>query len=77
MMGVGKKRVNLLRCLDVPIMLKYVLMELSLSLLFVIQPEISLRRSASCLRERLVSDVDKDMYTWVSSTYEWFSGGCE
>ena len=31
------------------------------------QPEISLRRSPSCLRERSVSVADKDIYTWVSS----------
>jgi len=41
------------------------------SLLFVIQ--ISLRQSRSCLRERSVSAVDKDMYTWVSSAYKWWS----
>ena len=45
--------------------------EPELSLLFVIQPEISLRQSPSCLRERSVSAVDEDMYTWVSSAYKW------
>jgi len=35
-----------------------------------IQPDISLRQSPNCLRERSVSDIDKDMYTWVSSTYK-------
>jgi hypothetical protein len=40
------------------------------SFLFVIQPDISLRQSSSCLWERSVSAVDKDMYTWVSSAYE-------
>ena len=38
-----KKRVSLLRCLDVPIMIKSALLVLSLSLLCVIQPDISLR----------------------------------
>jgi len=38
--GVGKKHVNLLLCLDVPIIMKSVLSALSLSLLCVIQPEI-------------------------------------
>ena len=41
-----------------------------LTLLFVIQPDISLGQSLSCLRERSVSAVDKDMYTWVSSAYK-------
>ena len=68
-MGVGKKRVGLLRCLGVPIMMKSVLLVLSLSLLFAIQPEISLRQSPSCLRERLVSTVDKDMHTLVSNLW--------
>ena len=40
------------------------------SLLFVIQPEISLRQSPSYLMETSVSSVDKDMYTWVSSAYK-------
>jgi len=52
-----------------PIMKKSVLLTLSLSLLFVIQPEISVRQSPSCLRERSLSAVDKDMHTWVSSAY--------
>jgi len=73
MMFVGKKWVSLLRCLDVPIMIKYVLLTLSLSLLFVIQREISLRQSPSWLRERSVSTVYKDMYTWVSPAYKWWS----
>jgi hypothetical protein len=51
-------------------MIKSVLMALSLILLFVIQPEISLRQSPSCLMERPVFDLEKDMYTWVSSTYK-------
>jgi len=42
-----------------------------ISLLFVIQPEISLRQSPSCLRERSVYVVDKNVYTWVSSGYKW------
>ena len=41
--------------------------------LFVIQLEISLRQSPSCLRERSVSPVDKDIHTWVSSAYRWWS----
>jgi len=72
-MFVGKKWASLLRCLDVPIMMKSVLLALSISLLFVIQPDIPLRQSTSCLRERSVSAVDKDMYTWVSSAYKWWS----
>jgi len=46
---------------------------LSVSLLFVIQPEILLRQSLSCLRERSVSAVDKELYTWVSDSliYGW------
>jgi len=43
------------------------LLALNLRLLFVIQPEISLRQSQSCLRERSVSALDKDVYTWISS----------
>ena len=62
-----------LRYLDVPIMMKPVLLASSLSLLFVIQPEISLRQSPSCLRERSVSAVDKYMYTWMSSAYKSWS----
>ena len=58
---IGKKRVRLLRCLDVPIMMNSVLLALSLRLLFVIQPEISLRQSPSCLWERSVSAVDKEI----------------
>ena len=54
-------------------MMKSVLLTLSLSLLFVIQPEISLSQSPSCLRERSVSAVDKYMYTWVPSAYTWLS----
>ena len=69
----GKKWVRLLRCLDVPIMMKFVWLALSLSLVFVISPEISLRQSPNCLTERSVSAVDKDMYTWVSSAYTWWS----
>ena len=41
----------------VPIMMKSVLLALSLSLLFAIQLDISLRQSPSCLRERSVSAV--------------------
>ena len=70
---VGKKWVSLLRCLEVSIMMKSVLLALSRGLLFVTQPEISLRQSPSCLRERSVSVVDKDVYTWVSSAYNWMS----
>jgi len=65
-----EKLVSLLRCLDVPIMIKSVLLTLNLNQLFVIQPEISLRQSPSCVREIYVSAVDKDMYTWVSSAYK-------
>ena len=54
----------------VPITKKSVLSELSLNLLFIVQPEISLRQSPSCLRERSVSSVDKDVYTYVSSAYK-------
>ena len=61
------------RWLNVPIMMKSALLALSLSLLFVIQPEISLRQSPSCLKERSVSAVDEDMYSWVLSTYKWWS----
>ena len=71
--GVGKKRENLLRCLDVPITMKFVLLALRLSQLFVIQREISLTQSPSCSREISVSAVDKDMYTWVSSVYKRWS----
>ena len=70
-MGVGQKRISLLRCLDAPIIMKSVLFALNLNLLFVIQPEIS-RQSPSCLRERSVSAVDKDMYTWISSGNKWW-----
>ena len=63
----------MLRCLDVPIMMKSVLLAFYLHLLFVIQPEISLRQSSSCFREGSVTVVDKDMYTWVSSAYNWWS----
>ena len=72
-MFVGNKWVCLLRYLDVPIVMKSVLLALSLSVLVVIQPEISLRQWPSCLRERSVSVVDKDMYTWVSSAYKRWS----
>ena len=65
-----EKLSSLLGRLDVPIMMKSVLLALSLSLLFVTHPEISPRESPSCLRERSVSAVDKDMYTWVSSAYK-------
>ena len=52
-------------------MIKFaVLLALSLSLMFVFQSEISPRQSTSSLRERSVSAVDKDMYTWVSSAYK-------
>jgi len=51
---------SLLHCLDVPIMIKSVLLAWSLSLLFVTQPEISLRQSPSCLRDRLGSAADKE-----------------
>ena len=54
-------------------MMKSVLLALGLSLLFVMQPEILLRQSPSCLMARPVSAVDKDMYTWVSSTYKRWS----
>jgi len=40
------------------------------NLLFIMQPETSLRQSPSCLRERSVSAVDKDMYTRVLSAYK-------
>jgi len=43
-----------------PIIKNYVLLALALSLLFVIQPYISLRQSVSCVRERSVSAIDKD-----------------
>ena len=69
-MFVGKKRVSLLRFLDVPIMMISILLVMSLSLLFVIQAEISLRQSPSCLREISVYAVDKGVYTWVSSAYK-------
>jgi len=46
---------------------------LSLSILLVIHPTISLRQSPSCIRERSVSAVNKDMYTWVSSAYKLWS----
>ena len=70
-MFVRKKLVCLLHCLDVSIMKKSCLLALSLRLLFVIQPGISLRQSPSCLREISVSAVDKDLYTWVLSAYKW------
>ena len=70
---VGKKRLSLLRCLDIPIIMKYLLLALILSLLFMMEPAISLRQSPICLREISVSAVDKDMYTWVSSAYKWWS----
>ena len=46
---------------------------LDLGLLFVIQPEISLKQSpTSCVRER--SAVDKDIYNWVPSAYNsWYN----
>jgi len=65
-----EERIRLLLCLYVPIMMASVLLAMSLSLLFVIQPEISLRQSPSCLREISVSAVDKNMYIWVSSAYK-------
>ena len=46
-----------------------VLLALSLSLLFVIQPEISLRQSSNCLREKSMSAVAKDMYTGWSNLW--------
>jgi len=58
---------------DVPIIMKSVLSALSLSLLFVMQLDISLRRSPSCVRERSMSALDKDMYCWMSSAYQWWS----
>jgi len=70
LMDMGKKQVCLLACLDVPITMKSVLLALSLSLLFAIQLDISLRHSPSCVRDKSVSAVDKDFYTWVSSTYK-------
>ena len=70
-MGVGNKWVILLRCLDVPITMKSVLFTLNLSVLFVTQLEISLRYSPSYVKS--VSAVDKDIYTWVSSSYKWWS----
>ena len=66
-MGVGKKWVSLSGSITMN------LFPLSLSLLFVTQPKISLRQSPSCLRERWVSAVDKDMFTWVLSAYKWWS----
>ena len=70
--GRREKRQRLVRCLDVPIMIKSVLLALSLrlGLLFVIQPKISPRQSPSCLRERSMAAVDQDMYPWVSSAYK-------
>jgi len=65
--------VSLLHFQDVSIIMKYILSALSLSLLFVIQPEISLRQSPICVRERFVSAIDKYAYTWVSSAYIWWS----
>jgi len=67
------ENVSLLRCLDVPLIKKSVLSALSLGLLFVIQPELSLRQSISCKRERYVSAVDKERYTWMTSEYKWYS----
>jgi len=46
---------------------------LSLSLLYAIQSDISLRQSSSSLREISVYVVDKDTNTWVSSAYKWLS----
>jgi len=64
-MGVGKKQLRLLRCLDVPIIIKYVVFALSLSFLFFIKPDISLIHSPSCITEIYLSVVDKDKYTCV------------
>ena len=46
-MDVGNKRVSLQRYLDVPKIMKSILSALSLSLLFIIQPNISPRQSPS------------------------------
>jgi len=54
-------------------MMKSVLLAFSLSLLFVIQSEISLSQSPSCLRERSMSAVYKDIYIWVLSAYKRWS----
>jgi len=70
-MFIGKNWVSLLRCIEVPIMMKSLLLELSLSLLIVIQPEVSFWQSHSCIREISISALDKYMYTWVSSAYKW------
>jgi len=51
-------------------MMKSVLLTLKLSLLFVIQPVISLNQSLSCLWETSVSAVDNDMYNGVSAAYK-------
>ena len=60
-----------MRCLAEPMIMKSVLSALSLSQLFVIQPEISLRQSPSCVREISGSVVDKDIYTSVLSACIW------
>ena len=68
-MGVGKdKQVSFLQCLYVPITVKCVMSGLSLSRLFVNQPQIRDR----CIRERSVCAVDRDIYTWVSFAYKWW-----
>ena len=66
---MGKKRVGWLHCLDIPIIVNSVLSAFSLSLLFVIQPYVSLTLPPNCVRERPVSGVDKAIYTWVSPAY--------
>jgi len=49
--------------MDVSIIMKSALFALSLSELFVIKQEISLKQSPSSIRERSVSALDKDIYT--------------
>ena len=72
-MGVENKRVYLLRCPDVPIIMKSVLFALNLRVLYLIQPDISPIQSPCWVREQYVSAVDKGMYTWVSAAYKWSS----
>ena len=72
-MSVGKKQVRLLRSLNVPIIMIYILSAFSLSLLFVIRPHISMRYSPSYVRERSVPAAYKYMYTCVWSAYKWWS----
>ena len=72
-MFVGRKRVSLLCCLDVSIMMKYVLLAFSLSFVVCHPAKCITETITSCLRERSMSAVDKYMYTWVSSAYKWWS----